>query len=883
VHAAAWKWFLVSTFVLSVVYGLLPVELWKEPIYDGLVLSAFVRIWVGVARHRPTQANQWTLVLMAMGCIAVAEWVWFANDVRGINPFPGWADFLDLAGRALLLLVLARLSARGGQLRDRMAVIDSAVVGIAVAALAWTFVFDQYFNRAEIPMLERLASVIYLSFDLCLFVGFVLLALDARRSTTAMRLLTAGIGVLVVGDAVWLTLLAHGSYTFGQLSDALWPIAYCTIAAAALHPSMTDLVAGHRVARTPGRLRLLILPCAVVALPVGGLVADILDIQFSVLDSLLVGFGTVVIGVLVAIRFFGLMKFVEHAADARARYRTEALVRESLDVVAIVGADFRIIYVSPPLERVLGWSATEAIGVRLDAIALPDEREMVNQYFERVIASDFGTPFMFTMNALSRGGEPLLMEVACVNRLDDPEINGIVVSARDISERTRLEQEVQYFALHDRLTRLANRSLLMDHIDLVLGARGEELGAIFLLDLDDFKAINDSLGHAAGDELLMSVGERLRTRVRPGDTLARLGGDEFALFFPTVGWADVGASAQRLLEVLALPLRAGSTELAISASIGVRVLKPDDSAQIALRDADIAMYSVKWAGKSSWKVFDAAMGEQAARRVSLIADLPGAWRRGEMHVHYQPIVEIPSGRLRGAEALLRWSHPVFGRVPPDEFIVLAEQSGVVRDLGLEVLQEASRNAASWRADGAPTFYISVNISPLQLDDALPDAVSGILAATGLDASALLLEITENVVLSNIDESRRVLDALHDRGIRIAIDDFGTGYSSLAYAQQFPIDLVKIDQSFTKKLDATHPGMVPTIIQLARTMGADVVAEGVETLEQMHELVRLGCRLAQGYLYCPGVPADSIADIVRDATLVPGGAYAAPTTPLTATR
>jgi EAL domain-containing protein (putative c-di-GMP-specific phosphodiesterase class I) len=305
------------------------------------------------------------------------------------------------------------------------------------------------------------------------------------------------------------------------------------------------------------------------------------------------------------------------------------------------------------------------------------------------------------------------------------------------------------------------------------------------------------------------------------------------------------------------------------------VLRRDDTAQIAIRDANVAMYAAKHAGKGRFEVFDSEMGARAERRTALIADLPGAWGRGEMDVHYQPIVEVPNGQIRGAEALARWSHPTFGAVSPVEFIDLAEDSGVIRELGLEVLREAARHAARWRAHGAPDFYISVNLSPVQLTESLPDTVAGILGAAGLDAGALVLEITENVVLSNGDSSLVLLAALRKHGIRIAIDDFGTGYSSLAYTQRFPIDVVKIDQSFTKALDAAHAGIVPTIIQLAQTMHAAVIAEGVETCEQMTELVRLGCDLSQGYLFSPALPADAFARILGDGSLSPGGPHAAP--------
>ena len=314
-----------------------------------------------------------------------------------------------------------------------------------------------------------------------------------------MRLLAIGIGVLAVGDIVWLGLVIHDRYVIGHLLDSVWPIAYCFIAAAALHPTMTSLADADVRVRAPGRARLVVLPCALVALPAAGLVADILNIELSLVDNLIVGLGTLVIGLLVAARLLAVMRFVENVADARGAHRTEALVRESLDIIVIVGADRRVSYVSPPLERVLGWSPESAIGERLDSVVLPEDKALVAEYFATTLASDFGTLHTFKLNVISRTGSQVPMEIACVNRLDDPEINGVVVSARDISERDRLEQEVEYLVLHDRLTGLANRTLLLDHIGLAVRQRRAERGAVFVINLDDFKSINDGLGHRSAD------------------------------------------------------------------------------------------------------------------------------------------------------------------------------------------------------------------------------------------------------------------------------------------------------------------------------------------------------------------------------------------------
>ena len=331
-----------------------------------------------------------------------------------------------------------------------------------------------------------------------------------------------------------------------------------------------------------------------------------------------------------------------------------------------------------------------------------------------------------------------------------------------------------------------------------------------------------------------------------------------------------------MLEILGLPLHAGRSELATSASIGIRMLRSNDTAQLAVRDADIAMYSAKTSGKGRYAIFDLEMGAQTERRLALKADLRGAWRRGEISVAFQPIVDIADGRLRGAEALMRWTHPLYGAVAPVEFVALAEETGIIRTLGLEVLREATHQAARWRERSAPNFYISVNVSPVQLDGDFVGSVDEILAATGLDPRALVLEVTESVLVTDFGESVAILQALRDRGTRIAIDDFGTGYASLSYARHLPVDLVKIDRSFTSDLGKDGPSIVPTVMQLAQTLRASVVAEGIETEDQAELLVGLECTLGQGHLYAPALPEATFRDLVR-------AGHVPRTDPLTASR
>jgi len=567
----AWIWLLGATILLATGYGLLPVTLWKEPLYDALVTAAVVAIFVGIRIHRPEAANQWNLVLLAMVCVCADEWVWFANDVRGIDPVPSWGEALDLAGRAVLLVALARLSSRHGQLRDRTAVIDAGVIGGTVTAIVWLFVFRTYFY-GDVAVIERLMTLAYLVLDISLLVGFVLLVFDARRGGAALRLLATGVGVLVAGDVVWLGLVAHDSYVIGHLLDAVWPVAYALLAAAALHPTMTKLADGDRVARPPGTLRLLILPCGLVAIPLADLVADLLGIELSRIDTTLLGVGGMLVAVVIAVRYFGLMRFVGDVADARGARRTEALVREAVEVIAIVAGDGHVTYASPPIERVLGWTPEDAVGRLITGVARPGEQAAAADHFARAVTSPSDAPYNFRFRARARDGDEVLLDVVCVNRLDDPEINGVIVSARDISERDRLEREVEFNEFHDALTGLANVPLLLDHIGVALLPRVGNCGAVLQMDLDDFKSVNDRFGHDAGDALLVSVGERLRTCVRPGDTVARLGADAFAVLLVGADQFDAESTAARMLELLRLPLLAGSTDLAVAASIGIRVL-----------------------------------------------------------------------------------------------------------------------------------------------------------------------------------------------------------------------------------------------------------------------------------------------------------------------
>jgi diguanylate cyclase (GGDEF)-like protein/PAS domain S-box-containing protein len=444
----------------------------------------------------------------------------------------------------------------------------------------------------------------------------------------------------------------------------------------------------------------------------------------------------------------------------------------------------------------------------------------------------------------------------------------------DIQDQKRSEDQLRHHAFHDPLTGLPNRALFMDRLThaLARARRNEDHRfAIVLLDLDRFKLVNDSLGHVAGDELLVSVGQRLESCLRPGDTVARLGGDEFMLLLEDVsGVEDARAVAERIQRALAVPLPLGGHDVIASASIGIAV--GDGSiteAHELLRDADTAMYEAKAHGSGQLVSFDARMHDRAVERLQLESALRSAIERGELMVYYQPIVDLGTRTVLGFEALARWRHPSFGYVAPIRFIPLAEETGLIAEIGAWVLTEATKQAsrlARLFPDHAPlSMHVNMSVRQMQQDPTLLERVDQALALSQLPPELLTIEITESVIMEESEKGERLLNALRGRGIRVCMDDFGTGYSSLSYLHRFRVDSLKIDISFVRNLTDPHSGggeIVRTILSLASTLGLNVVAEGIETREQLARLIELGCAKGQGFLFSPAVDATSIEALLR---------------------
>ena len=431
-----------------------------------------------------------------------------------------------------------------------------------------------------------------------------------------------------------------------------------------------------------------------------------------------------------------------------------------------------------------------------------------------------------------------------------------------VIERKRAQERLAHQALHDPLTELPNRALFLDRLALALARlrRRKSSMAVLFGDVDRFKLVNDSLGHDAGDRLLVALSRRLRDVLRPGDTLARFGGDEFAVLCEDVPEGDVAGIASRMMEALVEPFTTGGREVFVSMSVGIAISDdPDQRAETLLRDADAAMYRAKDRGRARFEVFDEAMRDQSTERLMLENALRRAPERGELRALYQPIVRLADGSMVAAEALVRWAHPERGMLTAAEFVPLAEETGIIVPVGGWVLDEACREAAGWAGDGkAPA--VSVNLSARQLNRTdLVEAVDRALQESGLDPDRLWLEITESVLMEDADAAVAALERLRGLGVHLCVDDFGTGYSSLAYLRRFPVDALKVDRSFVAGLgkDPEDSAIVEAVVSMAHSLRLSVVAEGVETDEQLNRLRELGCELAQGFYFAAPVPPSAL--------------------------
>jgi diguanylate cyclase (GGDEF)-like protein/PAS domain S-box-containing protein len=522
-------------------------------------------------------------------------------------------------------------------------------------------------------------------------------------------------------------------------------------------------------------------------------------------------------------------------------------------------------YASPAATTLLGRPSEWLAGVPVASFVHPDDRAKLLTILATPGAAGGRGQGASEIRLSHVQGRWVEVEVVAADLRADPSVAGVVLHLRDMFERRAEEEELRHLALHDPLTRLANRTLFGDHVEHAL-ARNRRTAtrphAVLIVDLDGFKTINDSLGHAAGDEVLVELAERLRTRVRPGDTAARLGGDEFGVLLENSSEEDASVVASRILDAISGPIEVHGKDVVITGSVGIALSEDGQNAEALMRNADVAMYSAKSAGKGRFQIFRREMQEAVARRLDLEADLRRALDREDLVLHYQPIVELATGTLAGLEVLVRWRRSERELVYPGDFIGVAEESGLIRPMGRWILAEACRQQQAWarRFPRPAPVGVSVNVSPLQVDD--PEFVADVvtcLSETGIPAAELTLEITETVFMRDFESAVAKLQRLKDLGVKVAIDDFGTGWSSFSRLRSMPIDVLKIDKAFVDGVTRgpEHSAVAQAVVKLAHTFALRTVAEGIEYPSQAERLADMKCDMGQGYLYARPLPAEAV--------------------------
>ena len=835
-------------------------------------IGSSLLVLLAVRLHRPPNAGGWVLLSVGVGAFAAGDELYYAHEALTGTPapYPWWSDALYLSSYVFLLLGLLWL-ARGAGRVDRASVIDATIVATGVGLPLWVFYIGPAVAEAGGLDLPTAVAISYPIGDVLVLAAAAHLWFVPLRHSPAVRMLACAVPPLIFSDVVYTGRVIEGTWVTGTWLDLGWQAFYILPAAAALHPSVA-----RSVTRRPDTVHLT--PTRVAGLVAASLVAPVMlllqDTLGRSIASIPIAVTFVLITVLVLLRVSHLVESLASAQEKqRSATRFETLVQSGSDLIMLVEEAGTVRYTSPSSARVLGPPPEALTGTPLLELVHPADVARMADYLARGFEGRSGGALEVRLQG-PEGSWRWVESLASAPRVDEDGTRCLSLTSRDVSERKELEEQLTAQALHDPLTGLANRRLFADRVEQALAERGAEDVVVLFLDLDDFKVVNDSLGHGVGDELLTTIARRLVSQVRAGDTVARLGGDEFAVLLDhDVRLSEAESAAARLIAALHEPVVLASTELRTRVSIGIAPAQPGDTGEDVLRNADLAMYMAKGAGKGRSATFQPEMYAATVGRLELLADLRSAIDEGELRLHYQPTVQLSSGAVTGVEALVRWQHPVRGLISPAQFIPLAEESGLVVPLGRWVLRQACREAVGWPVSpGRPPVSIAVNLSTRHLSDpTVVDDVRLALEESGLEPARLVVEITETGLVDDEDVVLGALHALKAVGVRLAVDDFGTGYSSLSYLKRFPIDVLKVDKSFVDGLglggDGEATGLVEAILGMARTLRMSTVAEGIEDAEQLSELASLGCDNGQGYLLSRPVPADQLVELLSR-TLMP---------------
>ena len=823
---------------------------------------ASVIIAAATVRHtaRGALRTGWICLAVALALYFLGTSIGTVSWLRGHDPFPGPADIMFLAfypGLAAAVVFLIRAAAV--RVPWIQLSLDATIFVVGFGAFFWFLVIRPAALHVEVDFLKQALSLAYLGLDCIVLLILGVLVLTGAGSGGGWRiplLLLSGFATMFLADILWSLAKVRGYYLPGGFQDVLYLFCYAPVAAAG-RAQMRAIAAPARAmsnsSDTPAR-----------ALPYAAMLAAFLVLVYfargdiggpSTVMTMIVFALTLLFMVRQGVTLRGDALLRERRAARMVEERYASLIANASDVIMIVSSDGALRFASPACERTLGLKPEEITGKSLLELWVGEDGEKVRLFLAEVAATRSGTVGPVELR-IERGARRCVLEGVGSNLTQDPAVQGLALNFRDISERKALEEQLRKLAFHDPLTLLANRNLFRDRVQhaLTLAQCGQSSVAVMFLDLDNFKNINDSLGHDAGDCLLQAVAQRIVKTTRSSDTVARLGGDEFAVLLEGIATVtEVGHLADALVDTLGLPFILDGVEVRVSASIGVAFSTSDAGAEALLSNADIAMYHAKAAGKNRHVTFQAQMQDMLQERLRLEADIGRALAHQEFFLEYQPIIDLGTKSLLGVEALVRWRHPEAGILLPGRFIQVAEECGQIAKLGRWVLKQACLDMCAWRRSiaGGNGLRLAVNISGRHLQHGeLVDDVAQALRESGFEAGNLVIELTESTTMYNTDANLERFQRLKALGVKLAIDDFGTGYSSLSYLHRFPIDILKIDRSFVSRLTNSDngPELTRAVITLGETLGLDTVAEGIELEPQVAALLALGCVAGQGFLF-----------------------------------
>ena len=852
---------------------------WQLLLPLPIVAASLVLAWRAsrdLAFDRRTR-RFWRLLMVAIALLHAEQLpTRLVPQVPSVGP---WGPLLvSLAGPLLLLAALLQLPTAPRTRVDRAKLwLDIGTVTVGGMLVAWYDV-----STATLPggTLSRLPLAVLYAEAVLDIVLVLVASLHWRRTLLQHRatmLVLIGVALLVhfLGHTAAIVLLRRGVPPL-NIMPVVSLLTIAVMASAGWHSRATVLQREARQPRDPALRSSSVIPYVAVIPGFALLLLGAMEQNAQPLFGLVVG-AVILTGLAFARQFVATREAVSLHTEAAGRQneaRLHALVQHSSDVIMIVDPDGTLRYVSPSMMTVFGHAPAHVIGSPVTTLLHPEDVPAARRFLEELThtAPRPGAASPDVLKAEWRlahaNGAWMTVDTVGTNLLHEPVVGGLVLNTRDVTEQSVIKQQYMHQAFHDPLTDLPNRSLLLYQIGHAL-ARGSRHGVpvtVLFLDLDNFKTVNDSLGHAAGDRLLVEAARRLASCVRGSDLIARLGGDEFAVLVEDAESVDdVLLAATRIGAALARPFPLSGKEVFVSASIGIARSSPGESADDLVQNADVAMYVAKTRGKGQQVLFETEMRRAALERLVVEADLRRAIEHEEFFLQYQPIVELSTGDVVGAEALVRWPCRERGTVPPGFFIPIAEATGLIVPIGRWVLRRACREAQRWTSERGHAVRITVNLSGRQLQDAgVVEDVQAALTESGLDPSQLVLEITESMLMQDTSLSTSRLTALKALGVSLAIDDFGTGYSSLSYLQRYPIDILKIDKAFVDVVDKGEDGPVlaQAIVALGETLRLHTVAEGIETEAQRGHLLGLGCEFGQGYLFAPPLDADAFGQLLR---------------------